>query len=499
MEPSLEANLAARATRGDDAAFTALCAANLDAVYDFCLVVCGDARAAATLTAEAMERAATALASLETGMDVRAWFLRLARARLLRAEDAGASGAAADVPVAVEPAGPGEDTPAPPLLTAFRALGMRHHALLDLELRKGLRGPALALAMGVSSASAPVLAGRALEAARTRLGDVILDAGCAQIAALGHGPDDSEREARERHVHGCRQCQAVLEGAGDLLAAYAAIAPVAAPAVVRAEVLGRLRRGWQRRQSGPPKYSGTGKPMHARPRATALLAFAPLTLAAIVLGCILAVPSSPLALTRDRGPRFAPPLSAAATAGAPTATPTAGPAIVAPMPTPTPSPAPATATPPPPAPTATTATPTPSPTSISTPTPAATPTVTPRPTATATATPEAPTPAPTPPGPTPTRTPPACVPALDANTKLVRTLPRQTSSFVLFNTSDCAADYTIDAPAVSWLQITSARAGMVAPLRSVTVTFVADPLTPARTEIVVHGPSGAFSVTVESQ
>lgn len=343
---------------------------------------------------------------------------------------------------------------------AVASLGARRHALLDLHLRQGLDGGALARAVGVSPEHGDVLVRRAVSEADRALETI--GAGASPLAAYAARPPIPVPAGAEARSLGT--ALAVLgEGGGP---------PVVPPAAARAAGAGRWRR------------------------------FLPFLLVPLTMAATLAGAVAVLSALSDGGP---PP-------GAPTVS-TGGPVVTATATatrTPTPG---ATATRPPAARATVTATPsangTPSPTpAAGTPSPT-TATATPTVTATVTQTPTVvtPTPSPTPavtptPTPTPTATPTTCPSRLSA-VDTISVAPGQGSFFRVFN-SFCARARLSITSSEPWLTVNPTSVDNLPPGGELDVTvFSQPPAAPGQYTATVTirnlaNPANVVTVTVRS-
>jgi hypothetical protein len=430
-------DLLAAAQGGDAGAYAAFHARWYAAVFDFAARIAGDVATGIRVADEAFLAHARDIAKLPPGevegpLFACAWAV-LQRDGLL---DGGREAPPIDQGAASR---------------SVASLGARRHALLDLHLRQGLDGPALARVLGLSPENGGVLARRAVAEADRAL----------ETIGAGASP----------------------------LAAYAARPPIPLPAgaaeLSRAAAVAVLGLG-----SAAPPPPVTHRPHRGGGRWRRFLPWAlvPLTMV-VALAAAIAVLSL---LSDDEPPPAAP--GASPTRSVPTATPT-----LARTPTPAVTRTPAAVA---------TATVTATPTAPATPTPGqaspvATPTATP--TATATATP---TPSPVPPSPTPTRTPsptptpttcPSQLTAVDAIT-----VPAGQGSFFRVFNSFCAPARLSVASSEPWLTVNPTTFDNLPPGGELDVTVVAQPPSePGEYTAIVtvrnlSNPANVVTVTVRS-
>ncbi|MGE0700114.1 MAG: RNA polymerase sigma factor, partial [Hyphomicrobiaceae bacterium] len=304
MSNASESQLLQRAQGGDQAAFSAVCAQHVDAVYDFCLTLLDDAGMAGVAASPAFGDAATRIAAFSRSASPLAWLLGAARRQC----------AGAGVP---EPAHNATRNPDPELeastedaelLAAARALGLERHALLDLKLRRRLTPAQFAIAAGISGANADIL-GRRLEQSTTddlRAG--FLAARCPSLATIlsRAARPQIRRRARElatHHVARCGRCVRANAALGDPLTRYAALAGETAPPATRAMVLRSVLSHWPASKGQPSHAALRVQAAPARlSRGRVILVIAPLAAACGALTSLLILPESPLAITRDREP-----------------------------------------------------------------------------------------------------------------------------------------------------------------------------------------------------
>ncbi|MGE5595426.1 MAG: hypothetical protein ACM3S1_05260 [Hyphomicrobiales bacterium] len=438
-----DGELYARARAGDAAAFDVLVERWLPAVYDFAAAVAGEAIARA-VTRAVFEEQARALRDPRPRPFPGSLF-RFARAQVL-----------AGVPAAGSDSGPD-------ILRRARALGAQRHALLDLHLRQGFGAAELAAVLGVRKASAELVLARLT--------------GLSAADLAGAGPDP--------------------------LAAYAALPRFAPPPGLLEETRERVAAAWT---SWSPAGDGADPGFVPAPawlepppaRRNLLWPLMPvLAGGALLLGLLVLLPASPVALTRQSSPAHS--LAASTDTGdepdparptardpaTPTATRRAG-ASVTPSPRTTPTTAAGDSE----------ATPTPTTEDRRSPTPTASPTATvrtatPSPTPTATATVPA----------TATPTPTQCSSVLRSNLNngAVTMPPDGRSSFVILNNFCGPSTFTVtEVPEADWLEL-APHSGTIASGSSALVNLHALTSEPGQYSAVieVQNPTGSsFTVIV---
>lgn len=542
MDPIADADLVERARTGDMEAFVALYDRYVDPLYDFVAGMVRDRDAAADTVQEIFVRAMGALPALPDPARARSWLFAIARDAVLEhfqregrprqstmpdedgievPMDAVDPGRLADPAKAAE----ARDTAAL-VWEASAGLDPRQLSILDLHLRQGLSDSEVAEVLGVSKDNGGVLLNRLMPAAEDAIAMFVmwkegrhdcpaLDAEIAEVASPGMSPE--VRRLVGRHLRRCEACRRRRTRIARPLATFAAFAPIAAPPLVRAQILDVLKGEWE--TAGPharpePAADGAGEdgPIDGGalpaapagpggPSALGTVARVVVSMAAggAILAALLLHPDSPLAIDSAPPPLFS-------TDGIATGTPTSAEATPGTADTATPSPRTATPTPgdgtPSPAVTAT-----PPGGSASTPragtatatataiaTPPETPTSTPMPTSTPTVTP------------TPTATP--CVPEADVNLpgRVVTVGPAGQASFFVINRNPCQElEFTTavaDAEAAPWLSVRPSTGLVTAPTGFNVRVFVDFDALPGEGDyegsVVITGPGNEVVVTVQT-
>jgi len=267
---STDADLVAGVLAGDQASFAAVYDRYADRLYDFAQSMLRERQDAADAVADAFVTAAEKLSQLRDPSLLRPWLYSVTRRECLRRlEQRKRVAYDAEDRLVVMPdenLGPAELAEAEALRRlvwdAAAGLNDRDRAVLDLHLRQGLDGAELAEALDVKPSHAYTMMNRLR-------GQLERSIGALTIARLGR--DECEeldrvladwdgrfsplvRKRVSRHVDDCEVCErrrAVL--ANPFAAAFAAIAPLAAPAGLRERVLDsvqlvahRPRRWWRR-------------------------------------------------------------------------------------------------------------------------------------------------------------------------------------------------------------------------------------------------------------
>jgi len=276
---STDADLVAGVLAGDQASFAAVYDRYADRLYDFAQSMLRERQDAADAVADAFVTAAEKLSQLRDPSLLRPWLYSVTRRECLRRlEQRKRVAFDAEDRLVVMPdenLGPAELAEVEALRRlvwdAAAGLNDRDRAVLDLHLRQGLDGTELAEALDVKPSHAYTMMNRLR-------GQLERSIGALTIARLGR--DECEdldllladwdgrfsplvRKRVARHVDDCEVCdrrRAVL--ANPFAAAFAAIAPLAAPAGLRDRVLDGVQlvahrpRRWWRRHLVPVLISG---------------------------------------------------------------------------------------------------------------------------------------------------------------------------------------------------------------------------------------------------
>ncbi len=479
MDERLDGTLVEQAQAGDRDAFAELYARWFDAVYDFAARMTRNREAAEDIARETFETAMNGLGGLPAGGSFKSWTFTIARNAALHRTGSVATTPAIDFddPDVVEGGRFGSTAEAAEaralaafVWTAAAELDHRQLSLLDLHLRQGLESDEIAAVLGVTRRNGLVTLTRLKVAA----GDA-LDASVA-----------TKHEGKPRM---------------SALAVFGALAAIAAPSDLKADILAGLMRQW------PGAASGWQYPSAAVMLPGAGVdpsGFAPGLvrgggkyvvgggMAALLLLGVFFVPASPISLLDDD--RTSPQNAADPTdmtntpgvGGTKTATPTRtpGPATVSPSASPTPTSAPGGAVLPTPGasatPTGTTGPGTPTPTSTAIP-----PTSTSTPTASPTA------------APTPTSIP--CGASISTNIGILNMPPIGSAPFTLLASCN-SSSFTIRG-GDGWAAA-SPTSGTVTfgSLRTIQVTVDAARLSegPHSTTLVVQGENNSASVVVRT-
>jgi RNA polymerase sigma factor (sigma-70 family) len=205
------------------------------ALYDYCLMMLGDADDASDAVQDTFVIAAAMLAELEDPSWLRPWLYAVARNECLGRLRARASAAAGDgenayikdraerspagaetLPRAVSPAAdPQRDGQRAVTAAALGRLTLLDREMIELNLRHGLAGQELARALGVPQAQVSALVARARSRFQAALGvGPVLEAGpraCPGVAGILSGWEGRTpflvRLAVKRHTRDCEACQ----------------------------------------------------------------------------------------------------------------------------------------------------------------------------------------------------------------------------------------------------------------------------------------------------
>lgn len=548
MDQLPDASLIELAQGGDQHAFAELYTRYFDPVYDFVARMTRNREEAADIAQDTFLKAMNALGGLQKGASFKSWIFTIARntalnrieknarTRPLTFEGEDGEEVGFDVVDSDRFSDPQEAAEANAVASlvwqAAAGLDPKQLSLLDLHLRQGLDSGEIADVLGVTKNNGYVMLNRLKKAVEDAIGAFImfkdgrqycgdLDAVLSKADIDGMSPE--VRKLVDRHVAQCPNCEERKRKLAPL-AAFAAFGAIGAPAGAKAHILEGLLQQWPGpAASAGPTGSGGGGAGGGTPAAGGaggggglfgganafIKAGAGLGMAAALLLLALFLPASPIALTRGGGEETAQaedgspggdasPLPTAPGGGAATNTPTPqGNPTTTPAGTGTAQPGQATNTPGP------SATPTRTNTPVPTPGPG-TPTFTPSPTRTNTATPtRTNTPTPTTVPPTSTPTPPPCTPTIFVNTSTVNVAPGGNSSFLVFNSSNCSASFTISDDGAPWLSY-GPSSGSVGPSGTSTVSLsVSASLLPAAegtytATVTVTGPTNSVSILVSS-
>ena len=253
-----DAELAAAAATGNQAAFAGIYDRYGDRLHDFCVGMLRDREAAADCVQDTFVTAATRLSSLRELDKLRPWLYAIARNEALRRIRERNREQPSDELPEVTSAEPGPEVMASrselATLIAQVADGLsdRDRAVLELTYRHGLDGPELAEALGVSAAGARTMTHRLRETIERSLGALLV----ARRARTGQGcPELGEflsdwdgeftilmRKRIARHIDTCPGCQ---EQRGKMVNPVALLggAPlfIPAPAALRKQTLDRIQ------------------------------------------------------------------------------------------------------------------------------------------------------------------------------------------------------------------------------------------------------------------
>ncbi len=473
MDGAPDSELLSRAARGDADAFGLIADRYAPSLYDFAARLTRDRDEAFEVVRETFLVAAHTVRAHPVTVEAAPWLFALARANVLAIVD-GAPRPAVHLEGRSEPPQPldsVDDSPfelpgeaadasalAPAVWESATTLDSRQLGILLLVRRAGFSAEEAAGIFGMHAQSGAVIVPRLERAAEDSAWALLMlrdpARRCAGLSALLAAEEPTAalapptRRSISRHMASCPDCARMRASSPELLAVFAALAPAAMPAAdaaaLRATVLAESA-------TAAPPPPPVAPPIALLPppgprRSRVLAAFAGLACVAGVLGGLLLVPASPIALTRDRV-EHEPPLVIVPpptpeiiyitpTPGSPTPTPAAPSATPSPRASATPGLATAQGS-------GATLLPEDSPTSdTSSPTPS--PTVTRVAQKTPTTTPETPTPIG---GGT------NCTPSLSTNVRQVN-IAGGSSSFTIFNSFCRAVQYSLDVTeGNSWLHL----------------------------------------------
>jgi RNA polymerase sigma factor (sigma-70 family) len=220
--PVCDAELVDAVVRGDQAAFGRIYDRYADRLYDYCVGIVGH-RDAADCVQEAFCVAAVDLPALRDRSKLRPWLYAIARNQALRTlKSRDREVACAELPdgACTEP-GPDvhavRNEMAAMVTRAEHGLSPRDREVLDLVYRRGLSGPELAAALGVSTASAKKLVQRLRDTVARSLGALLVarrvNSGfhdCAALSAIvpdwGGEYSILLRKRISRHIARCPDC-----------------------------------------------------------------------------------------------------------------------------------------------------------------------------------------------------------------------------------------------------------------------------------------------------
>ncbi|MEX2245419.1 MAG: sigma factor [Dehalococcoidia bacterium] len=252
-----DALLVSRAAGGDLDSFGQLYDQTFGRVYDFAWRVLRDAGAAGDVAREAFVRSARELPAGRTGGDFRAWLFGVAHAGVLarggtRAagggghEEAFGSFGEPDPCRLTDPGLAGGDDELPCLVwEGLTSLSARDYALLDLNVRQGLRPAELTGILNVNKQQAQTVVRRLRELAGDAVAGYVLARRASrdcpqlqQVLAEGGFPPftDAINRAVAVHAAGCDMCRRSRGQLPDLMAVAGGLAPVAEPFALKGEV-----------------------------------------------------------------------------------------------------------------------------------------------------------------------------------------------------------------------------------------------------------------------
>jgi RNA polymerase sigma factor (sigma-70 family) len=217
------AELAVAAAAGDRAAFAAIYHRYADQLHDYCAGMVRDHHAAADCVHDVFCTAAAELPKLRDPDKLRSWLYAIARNAALRTLRERRRELTSDELLDKAAIGPGPFTLTArnelAQLVAQAACGLsdRDRAVLELAYRRGLTGPDLARALGVSHASAQKVVQRLRDTIERSLGALLVarrapQIGCRELAATLSGWDGQFttviRKRIGRHIESCPMCDA---------------------------------------------------------------------------------------------------------------------------------------------------------------------------------------------------------------------------------------------------------------------------------------------------
>jgi DNA-directed RNA polymerase specialized sigma24 family protein len=467
MDGAPDSELLSRAADGSDSAFATLVDRYAPPLYDFAARLTRDRDEAFEVVRETFLVALRDIRTHDVIQHPRPWLFSLARANILAIVDGSprashmleGRGQDAEALDRVEASRLQPETDlavanamAPIAWESAAMLETRQLGILLLLLRERLPAEQAVEVFGIRPQNAAVIRPRIERAAEDNAWALFVlrdpSRRCPGLDAMlgsDSGPlTPVTRRAISRHTASCPLCGDTRASLPRFTAVLSALAPVEMPpadaASLRDGLLAEFAAAQPPPPLPPPPIALLPSPGPRWPRV--LAAFAGLACVAGLLGGLLLVPASPIALTRDRATRDAPivVIPADATPHIIFVTPTPGPPTASPTPPPSATPSSVAAT----HPGAGGATP------VHQATEAASPSPTPTRTATATRTPPV-TPTLTPPSPTPDGT--ECTPSLSTNVRQVN-VTGGSSSFTVFNSFCRAVQYSLNvATGSSWLQL----------------------------------------------
>jgi RNA polymerase sigma factor (sigma-70 family) len=268
-----DATLARAAAAGNQKAFAAIYDRYADRLHDFCVGMLRDRHAAADCVQDVFVTAASRLAQLREPERLRSWLYAIARNEALAVIRARRR----ELPSEELP----EITNRQPDLATLAArseladlisdacggLAERDQVVLELSYRKGLAGPELAEALGVTPRNANVLVERLRDTIARSLGALLVcrqvranPAKCPELAELIAHWDGQftvlMRKRAARHIDGCPQCEqqrASMVTPAALLGSAPVLIP--APAWLRDHT---LSQGMQVLPTGPSAPAAGG-------------------------------------------------------------------------------------------------------------------------------------------------------------------------------------------------------------------------------------------------
>ena len=508
MNGAPDSELLSRAARGDANAFGSLLDRYAPSLYDFAARLTRDRDEAFEVVRETFLIAARTLRAHPVADEARPWLFALARSNVLaivdgaprpglQLEGRGREPEPLDTIDAAGLASPGAESAvralAPIVWESAASLESRQLGMLLLGKRAGFTAAETAEIFGMHPQVGAVIAPRLERAAEDNAWALVMlrdpARRCPELQALlADEPLDTlaapTRRSITRHMASCPECIRVRAALPPLLEVFAALAPAVMPAEDVAPLRAGLMAEFATAAPPPPPIAPPIALLQPRGprRVRVLAAFAGLACVAGLLGGLLLVPASPIALTRDRV-AHEPPL------------------VI--LPPPTPQVIFVTPTPGSPTPTETMASASPSPRASATEggTTAQGGALTPGPGDSPTPQPPSPTTSPTPtrtPPKTPTTTPASptpiggggdCTPSLSTNVRQVN-IAGGSSSFTIFNSFCRAVQYSLDVTdGGAWLHLQQ-EFGTLQPGGFATIGLTAD-----RSSLPEGTTTGALSLT----
>lgn len=282
-----DAELVARASNGDQAAWSELYERYFDRVHDFLTRLVRDRSEAADIAQDTFIRAIGGLGSLTSGASFRSWLFTIARntalnrletANRVRPLDATSSGeddeaTGFDIVDPSRFADPEEAYEAERLASlvweAARGMEPRQYSVLDLNVRQGFSSAEIADILGVSKNNAYVMVNRMKKTLQEAIGALALFRQpfrrCRQLNEVLAGFETVEitpevRRAIDRHTAGCAVCSERRRALASPFAIIGGFVPLRLTSAARVDITDAVLVAYRTTYPSGPASDGTVEP-----------------------------------------------------------------------------------------------------------------------------------------------------------------------------------------------------------------------------------------------